>query len=127
MFFYGGDDSPKISDDDHCRRRMLVELQPVLAEQELSPAGLPASMGKEFWSTVATKAGKPTISTCPTSNKVFRGPAKSWKELPGDSIIAADVDGNHPGGINVLTRRGEPLWAPAGSDLYKRAMAETKE
>jgi len=127
MFFSGGDEAPKITDDDACRRRMLIELHGALGDQEHSPAGLPPSVGKDFWSSVGTKSGKPNIATCPSSHRTFRGPAKTWKELPADCIIAADADGNHPGGVNVLTRRGEPLWAPAGSDLYKRAMAETKE
>lgn len=129
IFAGGSDPAPKLSPVEQCQSR-LTQLSWALQDRLLVKDGVPPDRGSPFWIAI-TKAA-PGSLRCPAGSAQsrasdYRGPSKSFAELAPDGILAACQSGSHPDGIPVLLKSFEVQLAPAGSDLHKRAMAETQD
>lgn len=127
IMFSGGEEAPKIPPDDQCRRQMLF----LMDNASVMPGGMPLTVGSQFWIDVATKQNAQVLIKCPTGGKGrrsdYRGPAKPIAECKEGDVVLVCHAGNHPGGVNVMYRSGALAWATEGSDVYKTALADSKE
>lgn len=129
IFAGGGDPASKLSPVEQCQSR-LTQLSWTLQDCLLVKDGVPPDRGSQFWIAI-TKAA-PGRLRCPAGSAQsrvsdYRGPSKSFDELAPDGVLAACQSGSHPEGTPVLLKSFEVHLAPAGSDLHKRAMAETQD
>jgi hypothetical protein len=125
-FGSSGNSVPKLSDDEQCRRQMMSMLD------NMWVAGVPPQVqGSQFWIDVANKQNVQGLIKCPSAGKGrrcdYRGPGKPMAELHDPDVVMVCMVGNHPGGVNVLTRNGVVSWAPDNSDLFKKALNDSKE
>jgi DNA-directed RNA polymerase subunit RPC12/RpoP len=132
VFFRSGE-AVSAPADELCRGN-LRSLYDALRRYEQRPEGLPKSLGKEFWIEIAGKESVPGAVECPGvdrkaagRNSDFRGPTRPWAQLADSAVVAADLPDNHRGGMNVLLKSGVIEFAPSGSPLHLRALAETRD
>jgi hypothetical protein len=133
VYFFSGSDSaiPDLPPDEACQRHMLL-LDAALQEYVAAHHGPPTALGSQFWVEVVAERGGSSRLRCPGKpgkGRVsdYRGPAKPYKDLPNDGILAATYAGDHSDGIHVLLKNGTVLAAAPDTDLHKRALAETKK
>lgn len=134
MYFFSGDSGPDNSallPDDLCRRN-LIGMHFAMQEYQTAKGEIPASTGSQFWVQILSRDGRTGMLKCPAGSgkprpSHYRGPAKTFKELGDTGILATTFPDDHAGGINILLKNGTVLFAPADSETFKKAMAESKE
>jgi hypothetical protein len=127
------DGPPEISVEDHCLGNVRL-LFDALRRYEAGGETAPEVLGGAFWRRVADRECVSTALCCPAAqqaglkrNSCYRGPSKRWSLLSDSAIVLADLPGNHEGGLTLLRKNGEILFALVGSPLYDQALAETRE
>lgn len=134
FYFTGGDEGPNLSNmspEEACGRNMIL-MHFAMQEYMAAKAGPPPGTGSQFWTTILQRDGRTGMLKCPagsgkTRPSHYRGPGKAFKDLPNDGIIATTFADDHAPGLNILLKDGNYVFAPTGSDLFKKALADTLE
>src|SRR6185295_12382313 len=110
FMLFGGDAPPTFPPEEQCRRMMLA-----MNDQLWTiPGGPPKTTGSQFWFDVLSKPPHNAMLKCPGGKGKgrvdFRGPVKQFSDLKEHDVLAVDLVGNHPGGVNALMRNGQVTW-----------------
>ena len=133
-YFTGRNEGPDLSSmspEESCGRNMIL-MHFAMQEYAAAMSAPPSVTGSQFWVTILQRDGRTGMLKCPagsgkTRPSHYRGPAKTFKDLPNEGILATTFADDHAGGLNILLKNGTYLFAPVGSDLFKKALAETQE
>ena len=115
-------------------RDNLMRLYQGLKIYERETGSPPAATGSAFWEAVAERQGLKDELECAAAavedeeiDVPYRGPSAAWKDLAPEAIIACDREKSHKDGLFVMFKDGRIEFAPKGSELRRRALADTEE